>query len=125
MEVNVCPYCGSARLECHENGNPFYCLGCGLEFSEEDAEYESVRHELADLVKDTDGQHPLHCEITIGEDEAQGLSTLELPVVLGIYKGKYGNIWFNIYGVEEPLIFDELSLRNVSEILKELKLLTK
>ena len=119
MKTSICPYCGSENI-CNN-----YCYGCGLEFSKEDVEYECVRHELADLVKNTDEQHPLHCEITIGEDDAQGLSSLELPVVVGIFKGKYGDIWFNIYGVEEPLIFDELSFENVSEILKELKLSLK
>ena len=117
----ICPYCGSEHLEWHESGENYYCLGCGNYFTEKEAEFEDIRHELSALVMDTDEEHPVQCEVTIGEDEAQGLSSLELPLVVGVFQDCYAQIWVNIYGMDEPMEFDDLPLNDVKNILDEVK----
>ena len=117
----ICPYCGSEHIEYNEPHQDYYCYGCGNYFNEQEAQFEDVRHELSALVMDTTEDEPFQCEITIGEDEAQGLSTLELPVITGVFQDCYAQIWFNVYGMEEPMEFDDLSLDDVKEILNEVK----
>ena len=118
----VCPYCGSNDI--FWSGWPencYYCTDCWKDFFEEDAMYEDVRHELSALIMDTDEQHPLKCEITIGNREAQGLSTLEMPVIIGIFHDFDACIWFNVYGVDEPMEFDDFMYDDVLKILNEIK----
>jgi hypothetical protein len=128
-ERTICPYCGSEHLEWHDavpgdtgfDEKPYYCLGCGNVFTEKEAEFEDVRHELSALIMDTTEEEPFSCEVTIGEDEAQGLSTLQMPLVVGVFQDCYACIWVNIEGAEEPTNFDDLTLGDVKSILKEVK----
>ena len=124
-ERTICPYCGSEHLEWHESGENYYCLGCGNDFTEKEAEFEDVRHELSALIMDTTEEEPFPCEVTIGEDEAQGLSTLQMPLVVGVFQDCYACIWVYIEGAEEPTNFDDLTLNDVKSILKEVKNIKK
>jgi DNA-directed RNA polymerase subunit RPC12/RpoP len=117
----ICPYCGSEHLEWRESEEKYYCLGCGNDFTEKEAEFEDIRHELSALIMDTTEENPLQCEVIIGEDEAQGLSTLQMPLVVGVFQDCYACIWVNIEGAEEPTNFDDLTLGDVKSILKEVK----
>ena len=114
-ERTICPYCGSEHLEWHKKGDNYYCLGCG----------KDVRHELSALIMDTTEEEPFSCEVTIGEDDACGLSSLELPLVVGIFQDCYACIWVNIYGMSEPMNFDDLTLNDVKSILEGVKNIKK
>lgn len=120
-EITICPYCGGEHLEWHKKSEKYYCLGCGNEFTEKDAEFEDVRHELSALIMDTTEENPLKCEIVIGEDDACGLSSLELPWVVGIFQDSDACIWVNIDGMSEPMNFDDLTLNDVKTILDDIK----
>ena len=124
-ERTICPYCGSEHLEWRESGEKYYCLGCGNDFTEKEAEFEDIRHELSALIMDTTEENPLQCEVIIGEDEAQGLSTLQMPLVVGVFQDCYACIWVIIEGAEEPTNFDDLTLGDVKSILKEVKNIKK
>ena len=116
-----CPYCGSEHLECHEGDKEYYCLGCGNFFTEDEAQFEDIRHELSALVMDTTEKHPLECYIPIDTAESQGLSTLELPTIVAIFQDCEGIIWFKMEGCAEPMEFDDLTLEEVKNILIEVK----
>ena len=119
MKRKECPYCGSENIEWNDEKS--YCLGCGNDFTEEEAEFEDIRHELSALIMETSEEEPFPCEVTIGEDEAQGLSTLQMPLVVSVFQDCYACIWVNIDGTEEPTNFDDLTLSDVKSILKEVK----
>lgn len=71
---------------------------------------------------DTDEQHPIQCNITIGEEEAVGISSLEMPVVIGAFQlPSEGIIYFQIEGMKEPIEFDDLHTSDLCKILKELQ----
>lgn len=79
---------------------------------------EDLRHKLSAILMDTDEQHPLECNILIGESEAQGLSSLELPLVTSIFQQpSEGIIWFNIYGCKNPIEFDNMNLEDIINII--------
>lgn len=70
---------------------------------------EEIRHKLSALLMDTDEAHPLQCYIAIGEEEAMGLSSLQIPHVISMFQQpSEGIIWFNLEGVEEPIEFDDM-----------------
>ena len=63
---------------------------------------------------------PIHCNITIGESEAFGLSTLDLPVVIKVFKIPTSEkIYFYIYG-DSIIEFDDLLIEDLEIIYKEL-----
>lgn len=82
---------------------------------------EDLRHELSALLIDTNEQNPMPCDISIGEEEAQGLSSLQLLKVTSIFQQPgEGIIWFNIEGMEEPIEFDDISITDLETVLKSL-----
>ena len=124
MKRTICPYCGSLSSEL-VGSDLYYCLGCGTKYDKEDEKFEKIRHTLSRYLDKTDENNPLHCEVSVGEEEAQGLSSLELPVVVSVFKDKYGTIRLNVYGVDKPKSFDDFTLREVEDILHEVKSLNK
>lgn len=79
---------------------------------------EKLRRRLSAILMDTDEQHPLECNILIGESEAQGLSSLELPLVTSVFQQpSEGIIWFNIYGCKDPIEFDDMNLEDIINII--------
>jgi len=79
---------------------------------------EQYRQQLSAILMDTDEQHPLKCDVLIGEAEAMGLSSLELPHVVSAYQlPSEGIMYFNIEGADEPLEFDDLWQEDMSVIL--------
>jgi hypothetical protein len=123
-----CPWCGSAHTE-HAVGTAsgedgYRCLDCGGGFDGDDLRREPMRRRISALLEGTDETRPLRCGITIGEDEACGLSSLELPEVVSAFQipGE-GTIWFHIYGDNDPetgkeryTAFDDLSLSDIRAI---------
>lgn len=83
---------------------------------------EELRHKLSALLMHTDEEHPIECNIKIGEDMAVGLSSLELPTVTRIFQEpKEGIIWLKMEGVEEPVEFDTLELGDLQTIYLNIK----
>jgi hypothetical protein len=124
----ACPWCGSAQTEHVDDtapeGDGFRCSGCGRHFDRDDFQREPLRRRISSLLDGTDESHPLRCSVTIGEDEACGLSSLELPEVVSAFQvpGE-GTIWFHIYGDNDPetgkeryTAFDDLSLSDIRAI---------
>ena len=82
---------------------------------------EEIRHKLSALLMDTCEEKPIHCNIPIGEDEAMGLSSLELPVVTSIFQQpSEGIIWFKIEDYVEPIEFDDMNTLDLEIILNVL-----
>lgn len=68
---------------------------------------------------DTDENNIVYCHIIIGEDEAVGLSTLEMPTICKIYQQQgEGIIWFQYYGQEEWHELDSLSTNDIKEVFE-------
>ena len=57
------------------------------------------------------------CEIAIGERDACGLSSLELPTVVRAFQlPAEGIIYFQIYGMQEPMEFDDMGTHDLRVI---------
>lgn len=79
---------------------------------------EKLRRRLSAILMDTDEQHPMECNVLIGESEAQGLSSLELPVVVSVFQQpSEGIIWFNIYGCKDSIEFDDMNLEDIVKVI--------
>lgn len=82
---------------------------------------EQLRHRLSAILMDTDEQHPIECNITIGEEEAMGISSLELPTITSAFQlPSEGIIYFNIEGLKEPIEFDDIHKKDLIKILNAL-----
>lgn len=69
----------------------------------------------------TDSENPMKCNIIIGENEAMGLSTLEMPRVINVFQDpKEGIIYFYIYG-DCIIEFDDMETEDLLKIFNELK----
>lgn len=128
-EMNTCPYCGQKTKKSRFSGKPCWiCDDCQCLFTEEDAEREDIRHKVSAILMDTDEQHPIECDITVGEHKAQGLSSLELPNIVKCFQmPNDGTLWFHEEGaVESDLktekwtVFDDYDIYDQREILKGL-----
>lgn len=87
-----------------------------------DIRREQIRQILSSRLADTDEETPRRFSdekmVVIGEEEAQGLSSLELPRVTSLFQvpGE-GTIWVNIDGCDEPMDIDDLDLCDLETIL--------
>ena len=69
-------------------------------------------------------ENPINCDddkyvmLTIGHDEAMGLSELELPQVTKIFHDNEAIVWVKIMGVDEPKELDELTTSDLEDILR-------
>lgn len=86
---------------------------------------EELRHNLSLLLMDTNITNPVNCDIIIGEKEAIGLSSLEMPKIVSIFQEpSEGIIWFQIEGIDELKEFDDiydmLSKEEWNEVIKRL-----
>jgi hypothetical protein len=71
---------------------------------------------------DTCEEKPMACNIIIGEEQAMGISSLQMPTVTSAFQlPSEGIIYFNIEGYKEPVEFDDLSTYDLNKILKELQ----
>lgn len=81
---------------------------------------EDYRHKISALLMDTDEDHPIECEILLGEDYSCGLSTLEMLWITKCYQQPgEGILWFYVDGggwVE----FDDIDIRDYYNIYKAL-----
>lgn len=83
---------------------------------------EEIRHCISAILMNTDEQNPMRCHITIGNDDAFGLSELEKPTITSAFQVPCeGYICFNIQGVKEPVDFDDIPENVLEYILDELR----
>lgn len=83
---------------------------------------ERLRKEISKFLIDTNEQHPLKCSITIGQDEAVGLSTSKIPTICELFQipGE-GIIYYKLEGTEDFQEIDNLTLSDLLEILNTLE----
>ena len=81
---------------------------------------EYHRRQLSAFLMNNTEINPFTCSIRINEDEAQGLSSLELPEIISCYQTSDGIICFNIYGNNEPIEFDDLTDNDIETIINNL-----
>lgn len=82
---------------------------------------EILRRHFSALLMETDNENHLKCDIIIGENEAMGLSTLQMPRVIGAFQDpKEGIICFYIEG-DCIVEFDDMGTDDLINILNTLK----
>jgi hypothetical protein len=125
-----CPYCKEHNLvvSTNENGETIYhCNECECDFTEDDFKHEIYRQRISCVCggEESEEENPIDCTIgtmlIIGEDEAQGLSDLEKPRVIGVFEID-GVVWVNIEGYDEPMeadMLDTSDLKAIDEWLEE------
>ena len=119
-KVRLCPYCGSEHYEwmggeCEPD--EYHCHECDRWFSEEDFRREALRHRISAVLSGAyaDSEDRAHtCSAIVGEDEAQGLSSLELPRTEMLYQSNDGTIWVRLGNEWRNL--DEFSVRDLENI---------
>lgn len=78
---------------------------------------EVLRKKFSALLMHTSEENPIECSIKIGEEEAMGLSSLELPEVIKVFQHPTeGIIYFLIDGMEDYMEFDDLSITDLEII---------
>jgi hypothetical protein len=77
---------------------------------------ESVRHFISKMLMET----TMNCNLILGEDEAQGLSTLQMPTINKIFEDNEGIIWLQFEGTQEPTELDEFPIETQIEIINKL-----
>ncbi len=87
----------------------------------ESAVKEDIRHQISAYLMHTSESKAMFMDVIIGEDDAVGLSTLEMPHITSGFQDGEGIIWFRIYGYSEPVEFDTLTLSDVKNILEFFK----
>lgn len=101
-----CPFCGCDDVEPDgedETGPRHHCPECDRLFGDDDIERESLRHAISLLLDGTSEESQRTCSITVGEEEACGLSSLELPEVDSCFQMEGdGKMFFHIYGNTNP-----------------------
>lgn len=83
---------------------------------------EELRHNLS-LLMDTNINNPINCDIIIGEKEAIGLSSLEMPRIISIFQEpSEGIIQFQIEGADKLIefydIYDMLTKEEIKSIIR-------
>ena len=121
-----CPYCGSTNIRAlsSEKGDKYRCRNCGWLFECDTEAFENIRRQVSRILEGTDKDHPLECDITVGEDIACGISSLLLPCIDKCYlQEDTGLLWFHMAD-EIPDTwneFDFFSMDDVRNILYELQ----
>ena len=90
------------------------------------SKHERLRREISSVCSAlyATEERPIKCDredcimLTIGHDEAMGLSELELPQVTEIFHDHEAIVWVRILGEDEPRELDELPTSDLEDILK-------
>lgn len=121
-------YIGSFSYTEDENSDDFqkeldlFLRICTFEkYKPESAVKEDIRSQISAYLMHTAESKAMSMDVIIGEDDAVGLSTLEMPHVTSGFQDGEGIIWFRIYGYSEPVEFDTLTLSDVKNILEFFK----
>lgn len=80
---------------------------------------EQIRHQMSALLEGFDEDNPLLMEVPLEHlPESFGISSLLSPRVMGAFmQPGEGIIWFNVFGMEEPVEFDDIPVEDLREIL--------
>jgi hypothetical protein len=83
---------------------------------------EHLRKEISKFLIDTDEQHPLKCNVIIGEDEAFGLSSLQLPRICELFQipGE-GIIYYKLEGTNDFEEIETLTKSDLTNVLNYLE----
>lgn len=129
-----CPYCKEHNLieTTNENGETVYhCNECECDFTEDDFKHEIYRQRISCICggEEAEEENPINCVLTenswgilIGEEEAQGLCTNQMPHVTEVFQDSEGIVWVNIEGYDEPMeadMLDTSDLKSIDEWLEE------
>lgn len=121
-KIEICPFCGYDKV-IELGGNTYECQNCEMQFTEQDAEFEDIRHKISAILtyNEATEEHPIDCTkgvmLTIGSEDAMGLSELEKPQVTKIYHDQECKVWVSIYGDKDDTNFDDLTLTDAKDIL--------
>ena len=80
----------------------------------------SLRKSFLDALAGFSRESPLCLDAIVGEEEACGLSSLELPVVEAAWTDGDDTLWFRIYGYGAPMELAGLPPRDASNLLSEI-----
>ncbi len=84
--------------------------------------HERLKNRLIKVLTGTDRNHLKGCNVIIGEKEAFGVSSLELPVVIGAFLDSPGdNVCFRLDGLEDPVGCQDLPEEDLVKILEALQ----
>ena len=83
---------------------------------------EHLRREISKFLIDTDENHPLKCNVIIGEDEAFGLSSLQLPRICELFQipGE-GIIYYKLEGTNDFEEIETLTKSDLTNVLNYLE----
>lgn len=82
---------------------------------------ESYRKFLSKKLMDTNEENQLKVYIPLENDETFGLSTLQLPTVISIWQHpSEGIIYFKFNGQDDYVEIDDLEIKYLNQIIKEL-----
>ena len=83
---------------------------------------ERLRKEISKFLIDTDEQHPLKCNIIVGEDEAFGLSSLQLPRICELFQAPgEGIIYYKLEGTNDFEEIETLTKSDLTNVLNYLE----
>lgn len=118
----VCPFCGDEN--CVIQVDPgYHCTTCEYDFTDDDIRHEELRQKISCVCSGNYAteDHPIDCTkgsmLTIGDDEAMGLSELDKPQVTGIFHDPEGIVWITMYGDPNPKEIDNLTTSDLAKIL--------
>lgn len=118
----TCPFCGEDHCIV-ETKNGYHCTSCEYDFTDDDLEHEELRKKISCVCSAhyASEEKPIDCTkgflLTIGDDEAMGLSELEKPQVSSIFHDNEGVVWIKMVGEEEPKEVDSLTTSDLKAIL--------
>ena len=119
-EIKVCPYCKEHDVV--KNGKSYHCNSCDSDFTENDFIHEILRQKISCVCggEEATEENPIDCtiggEMLVIEGEAQGLSTLEMSRVVGLFQDYEGIVWVNIEAYNEPIEVDSLATSDLQAI---------
>lgn len=118
----VCPFCGGEN--CVIQVDPgYHCTTCEYDFTDDDIRHEELRQKISCVCSGNYAteDRPIDCTkglmLTIGDDEAMGLSELDKPQVTGIFHDPEGIVWITMYGDPDPKEIDDLTTSDLAKIL--------
>jgi len=119
--ITICPFCGSDNIY-YEKGIA-HCCDCMEILGQDEVLHEELRQKISCACSGecATEDNPIDCTkgsmLTIGDDEAMGLSELDKPQVTGIFHDPEGIVWITMYGDPDPKEIDDLTTSDLAKIL--------
>ena len=128
-----CPFCKEHNLvetTSTDGETTYHCNECERDFTLDDFRHEIYRQRISCICSGEEAteENPIDCTsesswgILIGEDEAFGLSTLQMPHVTSVFQDDEGRVWVTVMGCDELVeadMLDTSDLKNIDEWLEE------